>query len=341
MPRQRRGAGRVTLATVAAMAGVSAMTVSRYFNEPGRVSELHRQRIAEAIAATGYVLNQAAGGLASSKGRVVGLVVPNISGPIFASTLQAFNDTLGEKGYQVLVASSYFSAEQEERAVQAFLGWSPAALVLTSHFHTARTEQMLAKASIPLLEVWDYQPQRQPVQVGFAHEQVGVMAVEYLYHRGYRRIAFVANSAPGDHSALERRDGYTRALRDHGLVPDVHVPEASLAPFDAGKQALEHLMARPQPPDAVFFANDNLAAGGLLAAQRQGICIPQDCAVLGFGDYAFASMLMPSLSTIRPPAWEIGRLAAEYVLARIAGGASTLAAPPPALVCTLVEREST
>ncbi|WP_263265144.1 LacI family DNA-binding transcriptional regulator [Pseudomonas entomophila] len=340
MSRQRRGAGRVTLATVAALAEVSAMTVSRYFNEPARVSEVHRERIAAAIAATGYVPNQVAGGLASSKNRIVGLVVPNISGPIFASTIQAFHDTLGAQGYQVLMASSYFSAQQEENAVRAFLGWAPAALVVTSHFHTPATERMLASASVPVLEVWDYQPQRQPIQVGFDHTEVGRMAVEHLHGRGYRRIAFVANSATGDHSALERRDGYVQALARHGLAPILYQPDAALPPFEAGKQALEALMAQATRPDAIFFANDNLAAGGLLAAQRAGVRIPGDCAVLGFGDYPFAQMLMPSLSTLRPPAREIGEQAAAYLLASF-NAVPDRPAPPAALHCTLVQREST
>lgn len=339
MARQRRGAGRATLATVAAMAGVSSMTVSRYFNEPARVSEQHRALIAAAISATGYVPNQVAGGLASSKGRVVGLVVPNISGPIFASTLQAFHDALGAQGYQVLLASSYFCAEQEERAVRAFLGWNPAALVLTSRFHSPGTERLLSSASVPLVEIWDHHPGRKPVQVGFAHEAVGWMAVEHLYGRGYRRLAFVANSARGDYSALERRDGYLKALAEYGLQPMFYQPDADLPPFEAGKGALEALMTQALPPDAIFFANDNLAAGGLLAAQRRGISVPADCAILGFGDYPFAQMLLPSLSTIRPPSRIIGELAARYVLNALASAGK--ADLPEALQCELVQREST
>ncbi|MDP1013726.1 hypothetical protein Q6293_28770, partial [Klebsiella pneumoniae] len=83
---------------------------------------------------------------ASARGRIVAMVIPNISGPIFANTIQGFSDTLSRHGYQLLLASSYFSAEQEESAVRAFLGWSPAALVLTSRFHSAGTEKMIADA---------------------------------------------------------------------------------------------------------------------------------------------------------------------------------------------------
>ena len=340
--RRRRGAGRVTLNTVAREAGVSAITVSRYFNQPEQVSPERRERIAAVVAELGYVPNLVAGGLASARGRIVAMVIPNISGPIFASTIQGFSDTLSRHGYQLLLASSYFSAEQEESAVRAFLGWSPAALVLTSRFHSAGTEKMIAEADIPVVETWDYVPEREPLQIGFSHYEVGVSAARYLHARGYRRIAFVQNSAPGDFSALERRDGYAATLTELGLQPWVFAPDAELAPFEAGKQAMQALMSHAMPPDAIFFANDNLAAGGLLAGQRAGLKIPQDCAVLGFGDYPFAEMLLPSLSTIKPPALEIGVLAATRVL-------ESLGVLPVEdevvrlnlLDCRLIKREST
>ncbi|WPO99927.1 LacI family DNA-binding transcriptional regulator [Pseudomonas sp. HR96] len=313
-PRKRRSAGRTTLTAVAAHVGVSTMMISRYFNQPDQVSPEHRQKIAAAVAELGYVPNLVAGGLASARGRIVGMVVPNISGPIFAHTLQAFSDTLGEYGYQTLLASSYFDTAKEESAVRAFLGWSPAALVVTSRFHSAATEKMLAQADIPLIETWDYQPEREPIQIGFSHHQVGMQSARYLLDRGHRRIAYVLNSAPGDLSAVERCDGYRAVLAELGLAPQVYTPDASLAPFEAGKAAMHWLMNSAEPPQAIIFANDNLAAGGLLAGQRAGLRIPEDCAVLGFGDFPFAQMLLPSLSTFKPPAREIGELAALRVL---------------------------
>ncbi len=337
--RKRRGAGRVTLQAVAREAGVSAITVSRYFNQPEQVSPERRERIAAVVAELGYVPNLVAGGLASARGRIVGMVIPNISGPIFADTIQGFSDTLSRHGYQLLLASSYFSTEQEENAVRAFLGWSPAALVLTSHFHSPATEKMLAEADIPLVETWDYRPERAPVQIGFSHHEVGAVATRYLHDKGHRRIAFVQNSAAGDLSALERRDGYIETLKSLGGEPLVFAPEAGLAPFEAGKQAMLSLMDAGQRPEAIIFANDNLAAGALLAAQRVGLKIPEDCAVMGFGDYPFAGMLMPGLTTVKPPALQMGVLAAERVLQQlgvIEGEAEQL----NLLECVVIDRES-
>lgn len=340
--RKRRGAGRVTINAVAKQAGVSAITVSRYFNQPEQVSPPLRERIAAAVSALGYVPNLVAGGLASARSRVVAMVIPNISGPIFANTIQGFSDTLSQHGFQLLLASSYFSVEQEESAVRAFLGWSPAALVLTSRFHSEATERMIEQADIPVIETWDHQPERSPIQIGFSHYDVGVTAAHYLHGKGYRRTVFVENSVAGDFSAQERRDGYVATLQALGLKPGVFVPDAGLAPFEAGKQAMDVLMNQHPRPDAIFFANDNLAAGGLLTSQRIGLQTPGDCAVMGFGDYAFAQMMMPSLTTIKPPALQIGVLAAQRVLESLGvlpveGGIERL----NLLQCELVEREST
>lgn len=338
--RPRRGAGRVTLEAVAAAAGVSAITVSRFFNRPELLSAPARERIAAAVEQLGYVPNQVAGGLASARGRIVGMVVPNISGPIFAGTIQAFNETLDAHGYQSLLASSYFSLEAEERAVRAFLGWNPAGLVLTSRFHSVATEKLIAAARIPVIEAWEHAPERATAQVGFSHRQVGIDAVAHLLAQGHRRIAFVHNSVAGDYSAHERADGYAAAMAAAGLQAELFTPAPS-APFEAGRQAMQELMARAPRPQAIVFANDNLAAGGLLAGVRAGLRIPEECAVFGFGDYPFAEMLLPSLTTIRPPAREIGEHAARLVL-EAAGAlpAAQAPRPPVRLECRLVRRES-
>jgi LacI family gluconate utilization system Gnt-I transcriptional repressor len=353
-PRKRRGSGRATIHDVARLAEVGSITVSRYFTEPGRVAAARSARIAAAVKQLGYVPNLMAGSLASSHSRIIGMVIPNISGPIFASTIQSFSDTLSRHGYQLLLASSYFSAKQEESAVRAFLGWKPAALVVTGRFHSRATDKLLATAGIPVVETWDYEPRRKPIQVGYSNLAVGEQAARYLYDKGYRRIAFVQNSLAGDLSAVDRSDGYAKVMREHDLEPTIYVPTAE-APFDAGKQAIEALAITPARggrrtgaeakaeanAEAIIFANDNLAAGGLLAGQRAGLSIPGQCAIVGFGDYAFSPLLLPSLTTIRPPGREIGEIAALRILEQLgvlpASGQDTRL---NLLACELIERES-
>lgn len=174
--------------------------------------------------------------------------------------------------------------------------------------------------------------------MGFSHRQVGRRAAQYLLERGYRRVGFVHNSAAGDLSAQERYAGYAEVMQAAGLAAWGHNPSAA-DPLQAGAQALDTLLARRrQRPEALIFANDNLACGALLAGQRRGLSLPRDLAVFGFGDYAFADKLLPSLSTMRPPAREMGRAAVEIVRRRLAGEAEL-----PHVVelgCEVVARES-
>jgi len=338
--KRRSNAGRTTIRQVANHVGVSAITISRYFKQPDSVSEELRTQIAAAVTELGYVPNLVAGGLASASSRIVGMVIPNISGPIFANTIQSFSDILGQNGYQLMLSSSYFSTEQEENAVRSFLGWSPAALVLTSYFHTEATEKMIAQAGIPVLEIWDLQTERTPIQIGFLHEDVGRMAARYLIDKGYQRIAFVTNSIVGDFSAIDRSNGYKEVIEQAGRRVRVYIPIAQ-PPLEAGEEAFKALISGDNPADAIIFANDNLACGALLAAQRAGINIPQQCAIVGFGDYAIADKLYPSLTTIRPPATEIGAVAARRILELV--GALPAPENSPAhfhLQCELIERES-
>ena len=268
------------------------------------------------------------------------MVVPNLSGPIFAATIQTFSDVLAEHSYQSMLASSYFSLAQEESAVRAFLGWSPAALVLTSRHHSEGTEQLIANTGIPVIEVWDYAPERVPIQIGFRHDTVGEMAATYLLERGYQRIAFVQNALAGDLSALDRRDGYAEVIKAAGRTPIFYSPTRS-SPFDAGEEALIALTQVADPADAIIMANDNLAIGAILAAQRLGIAVPSQCAIMGFGDYPLAEKLQPSLTTIRPPSGEMGALAAQHALALL-GALDTDASVSRLnqLPCSLIMRES-
>lgn len=311
--RKRRSSGRIKLRDVAELAGVSPMTVSRYFSQRDLVAPEAQKRIAAAVEQTGYVANMFAGGLASARGKTVGMVIPNIAGGVFAETVQGVADTLRPLGYQLLLASSNYSSSEEEEAVRAFIGWSPAALILTGHRHSAATDELLASAGIPVVQTWDYKPESDHVQVGFSHNSVGRDSALYLHDRGYRRIVFVHTGQPEDFRATERARGYEQAMEELGLAPSIfHSPIA--AALEAGKDAFETLLRGRWPAEAIIFANDNLAAGALLHGLRAKIAIPQTCAVMGFGDLSIADKLIPSLTTVRPPRYEIGRIAAVRVI---------------------------
>lgn len=314
--RKRRGLGRSTVFDVAKLAQTSAISVSRYFKEPDRVSPETRERIKSAIDQLGYIRNEAAGGLASTQGRIVGAIVPSVSNSIFAETIQGLSTTLSQHNYQLLLATHDYSIETEEKVVRAFLGWSPRALVLTGADHSAATENLLAGLQIPVIETWDIRPERPYPQIGFSHMATGRDMTIYLHAQGYRRIVYVDSGIESDFRARKRAQGYEETMRQLGLHSEI-VQASALPPIDAGGKVFNEQMARIQRPDALFFANDNLAAGAIYEAARTGIRIPQDCAIAGFGDFPFSEKLMPGLTTIRVPRYEIGRLAAMAILMQL------------------------
>ena len=136
--RSRRGSGAVTLHDVAKLAGVAPITASRALNTPSQVSEEVRQRVADAIARTGYVPNRLAGGLASTRSRLVAAVVPTISGPVFLGTVQSLTEALESHGYQLMLGQSGYSGSREDALLEAIIGRRPDGIVLTGIMHSAQ-----------------------------------------------------------------------------------------------------------------------------------------------------------------------------------------------------------
>ena len=133
--RARRGSGAVTLHDVAKLAGVAPITASRALNSPEQVSDEVRRKVTEAIARTGYVPNILAGGLASSRSRLVAAVVPTISGPVFLETIRALTDALAERGYQLMLGQSGYVGNREDALLGAIIGRRPDGIVLTGILH--------------------------------------------------------------------------------------------------------------------------------------------------------------------------------------------------------------
>jgi LacI family transcriptional regulator, gluconate utilization system Gnt-I transcriptional repressor len=337
----------VTLQDVAAVAGVTAITVSRYLRETDGVARETAERIRAALARTGYVPNKQAGLLASGAGNIVAVLVPNLANSIFAETAQGLSDGLQAAGYELLIASTGYSLEREEHQLRALLGWHPAAVVVTGRRHSAGASALLAQAKAsgtPVIEIWDHHPPepgpRRGVftQIGFNHDEVGAAMAQHLLQRGHRHLAYVDSGVAEDYRAHERGMAFAAAARQHGAQVRVLVAPPGEA-FDAGRQALQALIAKGAPRcTAAAFANDHLACGALLEASRTKLQVPQQLALLGFGDFAIARQLSPALSSVQLPRHAIGSETARSLIEALRLGK---AAAPVALPWTLVARGST
>lgn len=312
--RSRRSSGRATVGDVAKLARVAAITVSRYVANKTQVSEELGARIEAAIRELDYVPNRIAQGLAGSSSPIVAAIVPSIVQSIFAETLHVLSSRLQACGYQLLLGNTGFSREQEEQLIRTFLNWSPSAIVVVGHARTPAAQQMLERCSVPVIETWDLDASSRLGQVGFSQFDAARDMARYLHGRAYRRIAYVNNGLADDVRSRVRERGCRKALEELGLETMVTVATGN-SPLEAGQTAFLSLMQASPRPDAIFFANDNLACGAILEAQRSGFRVPEDVAIAGFGDFPIAAMLTPSLTTVAPPHYRIGEVCADIVLA--------------------------
>ena len=316
--RSRRGSGGITLTDVAKVAGVSAITASRALNTPDKVSADALKRVQVAVERTGYVPNMLAGGLASSRSRLVAALVPTIAGPVFLETVQALTEALAEGGYQLMLGQSGYSGAREDALLDAIIGRRPDGIVLTGIMHSAEGRRRLLASGIPVVETWDLTPTPIDMLVGFSHEKVGNAVAEYLIAQGRRKLAIVTAD---DHRAGLRRKGFVETALRLGVaaVPACVVPAPTT--LGNGRAGLADLLSRHSDIDAVFCSSDILALGVMTEAQARGIAVPERFAVFGFGDLAFAGDTHPALTTVRIDGNAIGRQAARFIVERAQGRA--------------------
>ena len=314
--RSRRGSGAITLHDVAKLAGVAPITASRALNHPAQVSEEVRRKVSEAIARTGYVPNRLAGGLASTRSRLVAAVVPTITGPVFLQTVQSLTETLAEHGYQLMLGQSGYEPAREDALLEAIIGRRPDGIVLTGILHSASGRQRLLASGIPVVETWDLTPTPIDMLVGFSHVEVGRAVARFLHGRGRRRLAAVAGD---DERAKRRFAAFQAETRLLGLAEVQSVVVPAPTTLRRGRGALADLLAADPSIDAIFCSSDLLALGVLTEARTRGLSVPGQLAVIGFGDQAFAEDLAPALTTVQIQGGAIGRQAAQFIVDRADG----------------------
>ncbi|SAK99726.1 LacI family transcription regulator [Caballeronia fortuita] len=329
----------VTLIDVARVAGVAPMTVSRALNRPELVRSDTQKKVLDAVRATGYVPNMLAGGLASSKSRLVAILLPTIANSIFADTVQALVDKLTEAGYQTLLGLTAYSTAREEALVEAILGRRPDGIVLAGTSHTKATVERLTKARIPVVEIWDLTSKPIDTVIGFSHEEVGKKVAQHLLGKGYRKFGIVSIDDP---RGLRRAKSLIAELRRHGIADADFRTLPAPATLQAGRAGAALLFDEAKP-DIIVCSSDTLAQGVLAEAASRKIAVPRDVAVMGFGDLSTAAHVYPALSTVRVEGATIGMKTAQTLLARFGAADSDMDVAAQTRIDTgfsIIDRES-
>ncbi len=314
--RARRSHGRATLADVAAHAGVTPMTVSRMLREPDRVATETAQRIRQAIDDTGYSPNKQAGGLASGRSAIVAAIIPSVANSVFAETIQGLSDALQPAGLELFLAPNDYKLEREEEQLKTLQGWGPAAIAVTGRRHSPGALALMRqakRAGTPVIQMWDLDVRDTDfLQIGFNHHQVGVVMGEHLLACGYRDLAYVDSGVAEDFRAHERGQGLAQAARLAGAALRILVAPPC-EPMAAGRLALLNLIQQ-RLPRALAFANDHLAAGACLQALELGLVLPNQLALLGYGDFPISQQLARGISTMAAPRYQIGLATGQAIL---------------------------
>ncbi|WP_026556348.1 LacI family DNA-binding transcriptional regulator [Arthrobacter sp. 35W] len=339
--REKKPAAKPVLATVAALAGVSAPTVSKVINGRDDVAAGTRARVQAALEELGY--ESPVQRRAKSHGpAMVDLVIDGLNNQYALEVLTGLLDFAASEDVEVVVSNvtpaKLHSANHEEWA-QRMADAGRKGLILVTSEITAKALSSFSRRNIPVVVIDPLNPPRSGiVSVGATNWAGGKAAAEHLIGLGHRRIAFLGGPNAAECN-VARLHGYLAALMSHGIesIPDYVLMGQFSAGF--GVEGTRRLLALDEPPTAIFAASDATALGVLDEARRQGVRVPDDLSLVGFDGTALTEQTLPRLTAVAQPLFEMGRAALRSVL-RLANG-EVLDADHVELATELVVRDST
>lgn len=334
-----KGSTRVTMAQVAAHAGVSPTTVSFVLSDrPGAgISDETTARVRASAAELGYRHNAAARALALSRTQLVGVVTDVATSPFAGDALLGAQERAWASGLQVLIASVEHEQDLDPKAFDVLLGRQVEGLAVIMAWHST-LRLPAGVGSLPAVLVNSVDEAGVVPAVVPDEEAGGRDATAHLINAGHRRIAMI-NLEADTIAATERRSGYESALRAAGIPVDMALIHEGNADAHHGYEAMCDLLALPEPPTAVFCATDRIAMGAYDAIKESGLSIPEDISVIGFDDQEILTeFLRPGLTTMKLPFRDMAARAMDLLARQIVD--PRFAASSERVRCPLIERGS-
>lgn len=312
----------VRLKDIAERAGVSVMTVSKALRDKPDLAVATKARIRSLAEQMGYVPDASASGLRNRKTRLLGLVIPAPTDPVYSRVMLALEGHAYELGYDLLLAHSLGKSDREDAVIRRLMARRVDGLFVAPVYRMAKTSAIfddLRKQEIPVVLLGH----RAPFCDGFVNVETDDVAASeavtrHLLDLGHRRIAFFSGpmNAPW---AQERLEGYRRAHRDAGLEVDDRLVFNAGATVEEGASAALQFMQENPDATALQAANDLVAIGAADALLNQGLRIPQDLSVAGFGNVLVSEFFRVPLTTVRQPKLRLGAVAMDLMQRLIAG----------------------
>jgi LacI family transcriptional regulator len=306
---------RLTILDVAERAGVSVGTVSNALNRPEIVADKTLASIQAAMDDLGFVRNAAARQLTGASSPAIGLVVLDIDNPFFTEVYRGVETAANEVGYLVMVCGFAGDPAHERRQLRLLEEQRVAGILATRVSKgNSRVYGQMRKRGMPVVMLDRRSARKDQCSVSVDDVAGGRLAGEHLCGIGHRRLALV--NGPHDWSqCADRRSGFLAAVDDAGAQllagADVEVEKMTIG---AGEAAVEDILDAKDKPSAIFCTNDLLALGVEHALIAAGYRVPEDFAIVGYDDVAFATMAFVPITSVRQPAYELGLRAAQQLL---------------------------
>ncbi|TLM83066.1 LacI family DNA-binding transcriptional regulator [Pseudarthrobacter sp. NamE5] len=305
---------RATVQDVAKTAGVSVGTVSRVLNGSPAVSAASKAKVAGAIRKLNYRPLASARDLRRDRTMRILALAKNLNSPIISEAFRGFGDAAAVSGYVSLIAPTSGDLEREQQLVNMLRNGSVDGLVMFSPAMADADIEALA-GQLSVVQLCEIAESESAFGVSIDDRQAALDITRHLISTGSRRLAMIGNRAA--RSGSLREEGFRRALAEADLSPTQLLFAEGEFDFHAGRRLTRELLSRAPLPDAIFCGSDTVAAGCVREVTDAGLRVPEDIAVAGFDDSIQAEMCVPELTTIRQPAYEMGRVAFDALLARM------------------------
>jgi LacI family transcriptional regulator len=299
-------AQKLTIRQIADLAGVSIATVSRVLNGRDDVSAETRDLVSRVIRENGYTANRSARGLSAGRTGLVGVLVPLVYPAYFSGILAGAAEALDELDLQIVLSPTRGEHDREVSVLDRLHGVTDGSLMILPEESSEELVGLLDGGyHFVVLDPLMPLDQRIP-SVSAAHTSGANQAMRHLLELGHRRIAQITGPR-GWLATEDRRRGYHAALASAGILPDPALEVESIPEIGPGREAAAHLLDLPESPTAIFAFNDNIAIGAIQAARARGVSVPGDLSIVGFDDVEHATIVTPTLTTVRQPLAEMGR----------------------------------
>ena len=310
----------VTIRQVAQKAGVSVATVSRYINQNAPISEEVAKRLEKVMSDLQYVPHAAARNLASRKTHTIGLILMKIHRDFFAPLLSGIEAVVSEHNYIMLVATS--EPEKSNRNIAAVGAHNTDGLLIFANSLSDQQIQQLYQKNTPMVLIHRSAPESLTIpSVTVENKAATRKIVDHLIEDHHKRNIIFMRGPESQEDSYWREVGYKASLEAHGIPFDERMILVGEFERDIAYKSLKDFISDPNHPpfDAIFSGDDDAAIGAIRALDEAGIQIPEQVSLAGFDDFRLSPYLSPSLTTVRAPTEDVGRVAAEQLFRLIEG----------------------